>query len=94
MIRRAAWKRRRRKKETSTYVAQILHYIIELFSILILIANLLNGFLTDKVFCNLRPHSIFLRLLCFKTPSFVSSIDDGEFTDFFVFVALAATDTV
>ena len=82
------------KKETDTYVAQILHYIIELVSVLEFIANLLDSFLADEVFGNLRPHSIFLRFLCFKTPSFVSGVDNSEFTVFFFFTSLAATDTV
>ena len=94
VIRRAAWKSGETKKETGTYVSQILHYIIELVSLLEFIANLLNSLLADEVFCNFRPHSIFLGFFCFETPPSVSGIDNGEVTNFFFFTALAATDAI
>ena len=93
MIRRATGERRGREKR-DTHIAQILHHIIELFGVLKFIANFLDGFFADEIFCNFRPHSIFLGFFRFKTPSFVSIVENSEVTNFFFFTTLAATNTI
>ena len=82
------------REEEGTYITQILHHIVELFSLFEFIADFLDGFLADEIFCNLRPHSIFLGFLRFKPPSFISVVDNSEITNFLFFTALATTNTV
>ena len=80
--------------ENCTYVAQILHYIVKLVTLLEFIADLLDSFFHNEVFGNFRPHSVFLRFFRFKTSSLVSGVNDSEFPDIFFLTVLATTDTI
>lgn len=77
-----------------TYITQILHDVVELLSLFILIASLFDRFLAYKIFCNLGPHFVFLRLLSLKPPPTISGINYGEFARFLRFFTFAASYTV
>lgn len=76
------------------YIAQIFHHIVEFTIFFVLIADLFDGFLADKVFRNLGPHPILLWFFGFEPSSVVSIIDNGEFSRFLRLMTLTASDTI
>ena len=63
-----------------TYVAKVLHNVVELLSLFELLARLSQSFFAHKVFCDFRPHSVFLRFLGFESPSSITSINHHQFS--------------
>ena len=83
-------------RELKTYITQVFHDIVVLFSLFVLVAFLFDSFQANKVFGDFRPHAIFLRFLGFEAPAYLcrSRIDNGEFTALFLLHAFAASDAV
>lgn len=76
------------------YISQILHHVVELLSILILVARLLYRFLGDETLSDLCPHAIFLRFFGFEAPSSVAGVDDGQLAGLFLLVLFAASNAI
>ena len=83
-------------KELETYITQIFHDIVVLFSLFELVATFFDSFHADKVFGDFRPHAIFLGFLGFEAPAYLcgSRIDNGKFTALFLLHAFATSDAV
>ena len=83
-------------RELRTYITQVFHDIVVLFSFFVLVAFFFDSFQANQVFGDFRPHAIFFRFLGFEAPAYLCSsrIDNGEFTALFLFNAFATSDAV
>lgn len=84
------------KRELKTYITQVFHDIVVLFSLFVLVATFFDSFQADKVFGDFRPHAIFLGFLGFEAPAYLcrSCIDNGKFTALFLLHMFATSDAV